>query len=199
MLKELLIATNNPGKQVELEYLLKNLSVRLLYPSDLGINIDVEETGETYYENALLKARSFFLSFRIPTLADDSGLEVDPLNGKPGINSHRFSSKPNASDRDRRHFLLEQLAFCPRPWRAKFCCVIVIIDEEGIPHQFGGFCHGEIIPEERGNNGFGYDPIFFIPELNSTMAELPDYQKNSISHRANAIKSALHYLQSQVK
>ncbi len=190
----LLIASNNVDKQVEFEYLLRDLPIKLIYPADLELNLEVEESGSSYYENALLKASAFFTASGVPTLADDSGLEVYALSGEPGIHSHRYARLPNASDADRRSYLLEQLAPHPRPWLACFHCVIVMIDAQGDSHHYHGSCHGEIIPKERGEGGFGYDPIFFMPALNATMAELPESLKNAVSHRANAVKAALPHL-----
>ena len=189
---ELLLATNNAGKVIELQQLLHELQfVKVLTPLDLGIQLDVEETGLTYQENAALKAEAFIQASGLPTLADDSGLEVAALDGAPGLHSKRFSPEPGATDADRRAYLLEKLSLKPRPWIAQFVAWTAI----SIPGQntqfWQGTCPGEIIPEERGTNGFGYDPIFFIPEKERTMAELSDAEKNALSHRGNAVRTAL--------
>ena len=194
---EILLATNNAGKLLELRQLLINIpDLTLLSPAEMGINLDVEETGNTYAENASLKAAAFLQASGIVTLADDSGLEVAALNGEPGLRSKRYAGVPGASDADRRAFLLKNLAGRPRPWTARFVAwVALAIPDEKI-RLWEGICPGEIIPEERGNNGFGYDPIFFIPAAGKTMAEFSDKDKNALSHRGNAVKAALPELES---
>jgi XTP/dITP diphosphohydrolase len=192
----LLIATNNPGKVKEFRQLLKNMeNVTLLTPKDIDLIISVKETGSTYAENAALKAHSYTAASSMPALADDSGLEVDALDGAPGLYSARYSAKPGANDADRRAFLLANLAHLARPWTARFRAVLAFAlpDEEVI--LFEGICEGEIIPEERGDNGFGYDPIFYIPEKGATMAQLSDQEKNLISHRGRAAQAALPEIQ----
>jgi XTP/dITP diphosphohydrolase len=190
-MNELLIASNNTNKLGEIKAILGDLPVRLLMPSDLGITIDVLEDGNSYYENALKKALAFFTSAGIVTLADDSGLEVEALGGLPGLRSHRFSPIPNATDKDRRDHLLQRLETFSHPWLATFHCEIVLIDKSGSVFHTHGTCEGKIIPEERGSNGFGYDPIFFMPDQNATMAELSDQIKNQVSHRAHALRNAI--------
>jgi XTP/dITP diphosphohydrolase len=201
---KLLIATNNKGKVEEIQDLLKDISVELVTPNDIGIQLDVEEDGSTYAENAEKKALAFARASGLTSLADDSGLEVDALNGAPGIYSNRYpllSLPPNSknfeevgwrlTDADRRACLLKNLKDKPRPWNAKFHATIAIAIPNNPSVQFAtGECKGEIISEERGTGGFGYDPIFFIPELNRTMAELSMEEKNRLSHRARAIINA---------
>lgn len=188
----ILLATNNPGKLLELQQLLAPLeNVRLLTPKMLGIDLEVAETGSTYQENAALKAEAFAKEAGILTLADDSGLEVDALDGAPGIHSKRYSPQPGATDGDRRALMVSNLQGKPRPWTARFrACVALSAPELPVQTMFGA-CEGEIIPEERGTNGFGYDPIFYIPDLRRTMAELTDEQKNAVSHRGNAVRAAM--------
>lgn len=190
--KELLLATNNAGKLRELRQLLSELSsVQLLTPRDIGLELEVEETGSSYAENASLKAVAFAQQSGMVVIADDSGLEVDALGGAPGIRSARYAPQPDATDADRRALLLENLGGYPRPWTARFrAWVAVAVPGEAI-RQVEGICEGEIIPEERGENGFGYDPIFWIPLEGRTMAELSDKEKNAISHRGNAVRAAL--------
>lgn len=195
-INNLLIASNNSNKLEEIKAILGDLPVKLLTPSDLGNMIDVSEDGKSYYENALKKALAFFTSSGMVTLADDSGLEVEALGGLPGLISHRFSPMPNATDKDRRDYLLQRLEPFPRPWLATFHCEIVIVDKSGAIFHSHGICEGEIIPEERGSNGFGYDPIFFMPDHSATMAELSDLVKNQVSHRANALRAAVPILRS---
>ncbi|MGA7193132.1 MAG: RdgB/HAM1 family non-canonical purine NTP pyrophosphatase [Anaerolineales bacterium] len=188
---KLLIATNNKGKVEEIQGLLKNMSVELVTPNDIGIKLDVEEDGNTYAQNAEKKALAFARASGLTSLADDSGLEVDALNGAPGLYSARYLSKPNANDSDRRTYLLKNLKDKSRPWTAKFHATIAIAIPNNPSVQFAtGECKGEIISKERGTGGFGYDPIFFIPELNRTMAELSMEEKNRLSHRARAIINA---------
>lgn len=197
MMEKILVASTNPGKLVEIKDLLGDLGrrVELLLPAEIGVHLDVLEDGETYAENAALKARAYHQASGLLTLADDSGLEVAALDGKPGLHSARYSPQPNATDADRRAFLLKNLACLPRPWKARFCCTVAIAAPDGSLHFSEGICPGEIIPEERGTNGFGYDPIFLLPKLGKTMAELSTSQKNRLSHRARAVHGAIPLLE----
>ena len=190
MKTKLLLATSNSGKLREFKTLLKDLDLELISPIELGIQLNVVEDGQTYAENAARKALAYARETHLITLADDSGLEVEALNGAPGLYSARFSDKPGATDADRRHYLLEQLNHKPRPWKALFRCVLAITTPDMDIQYTQGTCEGEIIPQERGTNGFGYDPIFFIPQLKRTMAELSSEEKNMISHRARAVIAA---------
>jgi XTP/dITP diphosphohydrolase len=194
-MKKLLIATNNKGKVKELRELLKEISVELVMPADINLNLDVVEDGRTYAENAAKKALAFAQASKMISLADDSGLEVDVLGGAPGLYSARYSPKPGASDADRRAYLLENLKDKPRPWTAHFHATIAIATVDLTIQLAEGNCHGEIIPEERGTSGFGYDPIFLFPELGKTMAELEMEQKNRLSHRARAVMNAMPILE----
>jgi XTP/dITP diphosphohydrolase len=187
---QVLIATNNKGKRIEIAALLSDLEIELVIPSEIGIEMEVEETGLTYTETALLKGRAFCKEARLLTLADDSGLEVEALGGLPGLHSARFAPKPGATDADRRRLLLERLQGSPRPWRAQFRCVVALVSPGGMEYLTEGICPGEIIPEERGQNGFGYDPVFLLPDLGLTMAELSMEEKNRRSHRALAVLAA---------
>lgn len=187
----IVIASTNPGKLREFEEILEGAPFRFCLPPALGISLEVVENGQTYAENAALKARAYAQASGRIALADDSGLEVDALNGQPGLYSARYSSKPGAGDADRRAFLLQNLRDKPRPWRAHFHCTVAIATPFGDVFYAEGDCPGEIIPQERGGNGFGYDPIFLLPERGLTMAELSSAEKNQISHRALAVKSAL--------
>lgn len=196
MIKQLLIATSNKGKRKEISDLLKTLPVEILTPLDIALECDVEETGTTYLENAALKAFAYCQASGLPTLADDSGLEVAALGGKPGLHSARFSSKPGADDRDRRLLLLSKLKKHEHPWSARFVCTVILVLPNGETYSSTGICPGEIIPSERGDHGFGYDPIFFFPEKGKTMAELPMAVKNSISHRAKAIQGIIPFIES---
>ncbi|MDK2980684.1 MAG: XTP/dITP diphosphohydrolase [Chloroflexota bacterium] len=191
MSQQLLIATTNTGKRKEIFDLLKGLPLELLTPADISLDMDVEENGVTYLENARLKAQAFCRASQLPTLADDTGLEVEALNGQPGLRSHRFTGSADASDPERRAYLLRKLRNKPRPWAARFVCAVVLALPNGRRYSYEDACVGEIIPEERGTGGFGYDPIFLFPQEAKTMAELSLDEKNRISHRARAIQGIL--------
>ena len=190
-MKKLLIATNNRGKLKEFQDLLKDIGIELITPADINLDLEVEEDGATYVENAVKKASAFAKASRLISLADDSGLEVDALDGAPGLYSKRYSPKPNASDADRRIYMIENLKEKHRPWKAHFHATIAIATSEKDVQVVEGNCFGEIIPKERGTGGFGYDPIFLFPELNKTMAELEMQEKNRLSHRAKAVMNAI--------
>lgn len=190
-MKPLLLASSNPGKLREMLSLLEGKGVQLITPHQIGLGLVVEETGMTYAENAAVKAQAFAHASGLVSLADDSGLEVDALGGLPGVRSARFAPQPGATDADRRAYLLERLGSLPRPWQAHFHCTVALA-APGKPVRFtDGDCFGEIIPDERGSQGFGYDPIFFIPELGKTMAELSMEEKNQLSHRARAVMAVV--------
>jgi XTP/dITP diphosphohydrolase len=189
-MNKLLIATNNKGKIKELQDLLQETGIELVTPAQIHLDLDVTEDGSTYAENATKKARAFAQTSGLISLADDSGLEVDALDGAPGLYSARYSPKPKATDADRRAYLLQNLQGKPRPWKAHFHATIAIALPNGEIHLAEGFCEGEIIPEERGTGGFGYDPMFLFPELGKTMAELSMEEKNRLSHRARAVMNA---------
>ncbi|MCX6066865.1 MAG: RdgB/HAM1 family non-canonical purine NTP pyrophosphatase [Chloroflexi bacterium] len=194
-MQKLLIATGNRGKVKEFQSLLAGLDVELVTPADIGLEIEVEEDGLTYVENAGKKAVAYSKASGLFSLADDSGLEVDALGGAPGLHSARYSPLPKATDADRRAYMLKNLSGKPRPWTAHFHATVAIGEPDGQVLFADGNCYGEIIPDERGGNGFGYDPIFFIPEMNLTMAQLSMDEKNRLSHRALAVKAALPLLQ----
>jgi XTP/dITP diphosphohydrolase len=186
----LLLATQNKGKLVEIQAILASLPIKLILPSQMGLYLDVVEDGQTYAENAARKALAFTRASGLITLADDSGLEVDALGGMPGIHSARYSPLPHATDADRRAFLLQNLVGKPRPWTAHFHCTVAVARPDERVQYAEGDCPGEIIPQERGQDGFGYDPIFYMEEFKSTMAELGRGHKNQISHRARALQAA---------
>ena len=193
MLK-LLLASQNLGKLREMQFILQDLPIQIISPAELGIQLDVEETGETYAENAALKAKAFAKASGLIALGDDSGLEVDALGGAPGLYSARYAPIPNADDGDRRNFLLKKLAAYSRPWRARFRATIAIALPNGEIYFSEGICEGEIILDERGSGGFGYDPIFYLPEKGCTMAELAEDEKNRLSHRAKALEKAKEFI-----
>ncbi|MEW6031103.1 MAG: RdgB/HAM1 family non-canonical purine NTP pyrophosphatase [Chloroflexota bacterium] len=190
MKKQLLIATNNRGKVIEIQALLADMDCELVTPSQINLNLDVEEDGGTYAENATKKAVAFARASGLVSLADDSGLEVDALNGAPGLHSARYSLMQRASDTDRRAYLLHNLRGKPRPWTARFRATVAIATPRGDVELAEGICPGEIVPEERGTGGFGYDPIFLLQEMGLTMAELSMDEKNRLSHRARAVQAA---------
>lgn len=191
LMQTILLATQNQGKLIEMQSLLADLPVKVIIPSEVGISLEVVEDGKTYAENASRKAFAFCHASGLISVADDSGLEVDALNGQPGIYSARFAPWSPATDADRRAYLLQLLRGKPMPWTAHFHCTIAIATPQGSLLYADGDCPGEIIPEERGTNGFGYDPIFFIADRQATMAELGLTIKNQISHRARAIQAAI--------
>lgn len=192
---KLLIATTNPGKITEISSLLSDINVELLTPSDIGLNLDVDETGSSYRENAEIKALAFSQASNLPVLSDDTGLEVEALGGLPGIRSARFVNSSHASDHDRRSLLLEKLSAYSRPWKARFICVATLVIPGHPPISMEGECFGEIIPEERGEQGFGYDSLFLVAGMQETMAELDLREKNLISHRAKAVQALIPYIQ----
>ncbi len=190
-MSQVLIATGNQGKIKEIREILSPLPISLISAREAGIDLDVKETGTTYSENARLKAEAYLKAMEIPVLSDDSGLEVELLNGAPGLYSARFSPKQDADDADRRDFLIEQLRGKPHPWKAHFHCTAILALPDDQYFTTTGRCDGVIIPNERGSTGFGYDPIFLIPEYNATMAELGPEIKNEISHRAKALQAMM--------
>ncbi len=195
---QLLIATTNPGKKIEFISLLQGSGFDLKFPDDLGIRMAVDETGTTYKANAILKSETLSGLSGLPTLADDSGLEVAVLNGRPGLYSARYARASVNSDTGRRSELLKELLPYPKPWLARFVCVAALAIPGKETTCFNGEVQGEIIPEERGDSGFGYDRIFFIPKIGKTMAELDLDEKNVLSHRAIAVNQVRDYLLSIV-
>ena len=194
-MQKLLIATNNAGKVREFQELLKGLPYILVTPQEVGVKLEIEETGSNYQENARIKAEAFAQASGLLTLADDSGLEVDALGGEPGIRSSRYAGE-NAGDKQRVDFLLNKLKDIPEQQRTgRFRCVIALARPDGRIEYCEGSCEGRINFTPRGSQGFGYDPIFYFNELNQTMAELPSEVKNSVSHRARATAQARLLLQ----
>ncbi len=186
----LLIATTNPGKQREYRVLLREVPAGIVFPDELGIALEVDEDGATFRENAAKKARALARASGLLSAADDSGLEVEALGGEPGVRSARYAG-PGADDPKRRAFLLGKLSGVPAPRRARFVCVIAIASPDGAIQYAEGECRGEITLAERGENGFGYDPVFQIEGRKETMAEISAEEKNRISHRARAARAAI--------
>ena len=192
---KLLLATSNPGKIKEYRFLLDGLGYKMTTLTEKGIAKIVTESGNNYEQNARLKAITYAKLSQLLTLADDSGLEVDALNGEPGVKSARFAGEA-ATDAEKVSFLLAKLNGVPWERRtARFKCVIAIANPGGRTELCYGECQGIIAFEAKGENGFGYDPIFFLPEIGKTMAELPLEMKNQISHRARASQKARQVLQ----
>jgi len=192
---KLLLATSNPGKIREYCFLLDSLGYQITTLSEEGITEVITETGNSYEQNARIKATTYAKLSRLLTLADDSGLEVDVLRGEPGVKSARFAGEA-ATDAAKISFLLAKLSGVPWERRtALFKCVIAIATPEGQIEICYGECQGIIGLEAKGKNGFGYDPIFFLPEMGKTMAELPLEMKSQISHRARASQRARQVLQ----
>lgn len=194
MTKTLVLATGNPGKVKELANMLSPLNINVVPQSDFNVS-EVAETGTTFVENAIIKARHAAKITGMPAIADDSGLEVDGLNGAPGVYSARFAG-PGASDQDNIDKLLVDLG--DNPIRsARFWCVLVLMRHEDDPTPLicSASWEGEITLTQNGNGGFGYDPVFFVAEKNCTSAELTKEQKNAVSHRGQALQKLLLELQ----
>lgn len=184
---KVILASKNPHKLTELSVILSQHGFKIALESEYGLDIDVDETGTTFEENSLLKAEAVMKASGLPVLADDSGLMVDALDGAPGVYSARYGHK--SSDGERTAFLLENMKDVPDEKRtAKFVCVITCLWPDGRKIVARGECPGVITHEVHGENGFGYDPVFYLPELGMTYAELPSEQKNAISHRARALQ-----------
>ena len=185
---KVVLASKNKHKLVEIGQILEKLDIQLVLQSELGVDIDVEETGTTFEENSLLKAEAVMKATGLPALADDSGIAVDALNGEPGIYSARYGFDESLDDWGRLLLLLKNTEHVPDGQRqAQFVCVITMVTPGGEVIQARGEIHGELTREARGENGFGYDPIFYYPPLGKTTAELSSEEKNQVSHRANAL------------
>ncbi|MBR3720482.1 MAG: RdgB/HAM1 family non-canonical purine NTP pyrophosphatase [Clostridia bacterium] len=183
----IIIASNNQGKIREFKKMLKPMGYTVLSQSEAGIDIEVEETGTTFKENATLKAEAIYNLKHTAVLADDSGIEIDYLNGEPGVYSARYMGMTN--DADRRKCILEKLKDAKDDERgARFVCCICYIDENGNKQYAEGYWYGKIATEIRGENGFGYDPIFVPDGETITSGEMNPEEKNLKSHRANALK-----------
>lgn len=190
---KLLIATHNPGKVREYRALLADLPLEVTYLDAEGITFEVDETGATFEENAILKARAYAAACGLLTWADDSGLEVDALNGEPGVYSARYGAPDARSDAERYRYLLAKLAGVPEPDRtARFRCVVALATPSGAVRTVEGTCEGRVGEGPRGEHGFGYDPIFLVADQGYlvTLAELEPGMKNEISHRGRAARKA---------
>jgi XTP/dITP diphosphohydrolase len=195
-LKEIVLASSNPGKVREINQLLATLDLHVQPQSEFGV-VDAEETGLTFVENAILKARNAAQHTGLPAIADDSGIEVDALNGAPGIYSARFAGE-NASDQANLEKLLAELDGLPDAQRsARFQCLMVFLQhaDDPTPVICQGTWEGRILPAARGDNGFGYDPVFYVPSHDCSSAELPAEIKNTLSHRGQALRKLVAALQ----
>ncbi len=196
-MKKILIASNNPHKITEIKSVLKDVNdIQILSPKDLGIDADVVEDGNSLEENALIKAKAIHKISNLPCVSDDTGLFVDALNGEPGIYSARYSGE-SATYADNCNKLLTNLKNTPDENRtARFESVICFYENENKNHFFKGICKGKIIKEPRGENGFGYDPLFMPDGFDRTFAEMPDDDKNKISHRGKALEGFRKFMKS---
>jgi XTP/dITP diphosphohydrolase len=198
--KKIVLATGNKGKVKELAAMLSGLSIEVLPQSDFAVS-EVAETGSTFIENAIIKARHAAKQTGLPAIADDSGLAVDALGGQPGVYSARYSGE-QATDQSNIIKLLEVMAAIPKEKRhAKFLCVLVFMRhaDDPTPIICQGEWLGEITTEQQGENGFGYDPVFWVKEQNCSSAQLSPEQKNTFSHRGKALKLLLAQLQNQIE
>lgn len=190
-MKKIVVATNNLNKLYEYRLLLKDTGFEILSLKDIGFQGDIEETGETFGENAVEKALAVAKFTKYPVIADDSGLAVNALDGFPGIYSRRFMENQPYTVKNQE--IINRLkAYSDKT--AKFVAAIALVNYEKFPHVFVGEVKGMIIDEARGTNGFGYDPIFYVPKLDKTLAEASDEEKNAVSHRANALRSLLEFI-----
>ena len=185
---KVVLASKNQHKLVEISKITEKFGFELVLQSQLGVDIDVEETGSTFEENSYIKAKAVMEATGFPALADDSGIAVDALNGEPGIYSARYGFDPTLDDWGRLQLLLKNAQGIPDGQRqAQFVCVITMVTPEGQTIQARGEIHGQLTREPRGENGFGYDPIFYYPPMGKTTAEMTAEEKNQVSHRANAL------------
>jgi XTP/dITP diphosphohydrolase len=199
MTRKLLVATHNPGKVREYQALLADLPLEVTYLDAEGITLEVEETGHTFAENAVLKATTYARASGLWTWADDSGLEVDALDGAPGVYSARYGGS-GLSDADRYRKLLDALTGAPWARRtARFRCVVALATPAGDVRTADGAREGIIAFGPAGSNGFGYDPVFYLPDRGLTMAQLPAETKHEISHRGRASRAAETLLEAMLR
>lgn len=186
---KVVLASKNKHKLEEISQITEKFGMELVLESDLGVDIDVEETGSTFEENSFLKAEAVMKATGLPALADDSGIAVDALNGEPGIYSARYGFDESLDDWGRLQLLLKNTEQVPDERRqAKFVCVITLVTPQQEIIQVRGEVHGMLLRTPAGQGGFGYDPIFYYPPLGKSLAELTPEEKNQVSHRANALQ-----------
>ncbi len=187
---KVVLASKNPHKLVEISKITEKFGIELVMESEVGVDVDVEETGDTFEENSFLKANAVMRATGLPALADDSGLSVDALYGAPGIYSARSGFDDSLDDWGRLLLLLKNMKNVPDGMRqGKFVCVITLVMPGGKVIQARGEANGEILHAATGRNGFGYDPIFYYPPLGKSFAELTPEEKNQVSHRAVALRA----------
>ena len=185
-----MFSSKNPHKLLEISKITEKFDIELVMESDLGVDIDVEETGTTFEENSFLKANAVMQATGLPALADDSGIAVDALNGEPGVYSARYGFDDTLDDWGRLQLLLKNTEHVPDGQRqAQFVCVITLVTPQGQVIQARGEVHGELLRAPAGEGGFGYDPIFYYPPYGKSLAEVSAEEKNQVSHRANALKA----------
>ena len=185
---KVVLASKNPHKLVEISKITEKFDMELVLESDLGVDIDVEETGTTFEENSYIKAKAVMEATGLPALADDSGIAVDALNGEPGVYSARYGFDDSLDDWGRLQLLLKNAEHIPDGQRqAKFVCVITLVTPDGKTIQARGEVHGELLRAPAGAGGFGYDPIFYYPPYGKSLAEVTAEEKNKVSHRAVAL------------
>ena len=186
---KMVLASKNPHKLVEIQKIVERFDIQLVLESELGVDIDVEETGTTFEENSLLKPKAVMEATGLPAFADESGIAVDALNGAPGVYSARYGFDDSLDDWGRLQLLLKNTENVPDGQRqAQFVCVITLMTPDGQVIQARGEVHGELLRAPAGTGGFGYDPIFYYPPLGKTLAEVAPEEKNQVSHRARALK-----------
>lgn len=186
---KLVLASKNEKKLAEMNAILSELGVEVCSEAQAGVDVDVEETGTTFEENSFLKANAVMQATGLPALADDSGIAVDALNGEPGIYSARYGFDESLDDAGRVQLLLKNMKDVPDDKRqAKFVCVITLVTPDGKSIQARGEVHGFVTHAPAGEGGFGYDPIFYYPPFGKTLAQVPQEEKNRVSHRAEALK-----------
>ena len=186
---KVVLASKNAHKLKEISKITEKFDMELVLESQVGVDIDVEETGSTFEENSFIKAEAVMKATGLPALADDSGIAVDALNGEPGIYSARYGFDQSLDDWGRLELLLKNTEQVPDSSRqAQFVCVITLVTPEGQVIQARGEAHGELLRQPAGEGGFGYDPIFYYPPLGKSFAELSPEEKNQVSHRAQALK-----------
>lgn len=197
MSEKFVLATHNPGKLKEMSAVLNGLGIEVVSPADLGLQIAVEETGETFAENAMLKAKAVCAAAKLPAIADDSGLCVDALNGGPGVYSARYGGE-ELDDRGRMMLLLNTMRGMPTR-SAHFTCAIACAFPNGDTLTTEGQCAGTIAYAPMGTDGFGYDPVFMVPDKAKTFAQMDPEEKNAISHRGKALKDFSEKLETYLK
>lgn len=196
IMKEILIATSNAHKVQEFSHMLKPLGFQVKSLLDIAESFAIEENGTTFEENALIKARAVYEKLHTAVISDDSGLSVDAMDGAPGVYSARFLGR-DTDYQTKNNYIIEQVKGKPRG--AQFVCAIAYIKEDGSEHVFTGVVEGEIAEQIEGENGFGYDPIFYYPPFHTTLANVSEEEKNRVSHRSRALQKLLAFMKEDAK